>query len=444
MSPHAEDKKSIEERLPAEFRGRSGYRHLLESVDLRISVSGTRGKSKLTLMTASAYRQLGHSVYAKVTGTVPMSYKDGETHPIERDPDQGVRLDETLWEVKRHWPMDVLVLENQAVSPYTMRVFNQTFCRPDYLIITNVRRDHVGEVGDDLKGIAEAYARSAPRESTVLLGEPDPEIFEVVEDELERREVAYVDASPGDDDAAIPAFELVTCLDTLLTSTIGRGFGREQMDRFRQALDDRWSWSPSSLPGVRWFDGFSINDVDSTRAVLHRLLEKESVPVTLVAYFRQDRVGRTASFVSLLEDLFEAGVAKQAYLAGHRADAVAHRLVRHPVEVVPEDPDAVQDLANRLAAECDGEAVMTVGNAVAPWPKTVVQALAGGEPGPFGGPYLPQPDKVPGSPGEIPDPPLDMPLKAYARGKTAAGRADDEENEEEDEDDDRWRWLPYT
>lgn len=374
-----EDKEAIESSLPEEYRGRRGYKRLLDSVDTRISVGGTRGKSKFTRMAEEAFRELGYSTYAKVTGDRPVSIKDGEIHRIARDPDKPVMIDETIWAVKRHWPMEVMILENQGVSPYTMRVFNNLYCRPHYLVITNVRPDHIGDLGTDRTEIAEAFAKSAPKETTVVCGESDPEIREEMRTVLQDKSVTMVDAAPRGADADLPAFEIVTSLDAVLESVIGSGLTEGQLDSYRRRFENAFSWEESSQEGVRWFHGAPINDVDSTERVLDHLLDHDAPPVTFVAYFRRDRPARTTAFTEFLERCFEHDIAARAYLAGHRSNAVARELRGHPVEIVPDDLDAIPDLVEEIGENCAGEAVMTVGNGAEEWPRRFAEVLGGTE-----------------------------------------------------------------
>lgn len=369
----APERAAAEARLPPRYRGHAGYRRLLGDVRLRISVSGVRGKSGLVRNTDQALRARGWSVYAKETGTDPISYKDGVGHAILRDPAKKALLEETVWEVKKYWPMDALVLENQAITPYTTRIFNQVFCRAQYVLITNVRLDHQGTLGRDRERIARALAQSAPRKSVIVSGERDPRLKRVMEREARENETRFVDAAPRE--AALPGVECVAVLDAVLQQALGRGLTGEEWIRNHRDLRRRFQWSPSRLPDIVWFHGAEINDVDSTRLVVDHLLRIRRTPINFVAYFRSDRPDRTASFVPFLREAFEQGIAASAYVAGHAARSVARRLFPWPVRVVPDRVDAAAPLLERIAQECRGQAVMTIANAVPPWPRAVAAGL---------------------------------------------------------------------
>ncbi len=373
------DRRAVEATLPAAYRGRRGYLRLLDDIPLRMSISGTRGKSSLILGAESELRARGHRTYAKQTGTDPVSIRDGVHHPIHRPTRGGALFDENIWEVK-NWlqdGIDALLLENQAISGYTMRVFNEFFCRPHYVLITNIRRDHVEDLGDNLLQHPRAFGRSVPRGRTLVSGEVDEEIAYLLRRECESVGARFVDAAPHRSHVYPPGYESVTVLDSVLELATGRGLGESQLREEHERLRLRFAWSPSALPGVRWFHGAEINDVDSTRAIHQYLLGEEPLPTTFIAYFRPDRRGRTATFATFLAEGLREGWCKRAYLMGSGAEQVARRLQRwrSQVEVLPDQVESVPPLMERLAKDCVGEAVMTVANAVPPVARRLAQAL---------------------------------------------------------------------
>lgn len=389
------EREAIDAGLPPRFRGRAGHQALLDSMTLRVSVSGTRGKSALTKSTAQALHDRGLSVYAKVTGTDPLSFKDGKWNPIKRDPKNKAILEENMWEVKRYWPMDACVLENQGITPYTMNVFNELFVRPNYLFIANVRRDHAGDLARSLPRMAKAFAHSAPRKTTLVNGERDPKLIKIMEKVCKDRGVRFLDASP--ERMEIPGLENIAILDTFLQDWIGEGLTSSEKSTLRSRLQKRFTWGPSSLEGVKWFHGAEINDVDSTREVFNYLQKKHPLPTTMVAYFRHDRTDRTATFIPYLRDLLKEGKIERVVLGGHRASMAARILRSHgAVWEIKERPGSVNRLMELLARECHRGAVMSVANGVPPWPKEFALAMD-----PKGSP-APETKGRPGRPVQVP------------------------------------------
>lgn len=364
-------------QLPPAYRGRAGFRRLIEDVPLRVSVSGIRGKSSLVAACERAYRERGFRTYAKQTGTDPVSIKDGVAHPIPRASRKGSLLEENLRELRRHWPMDVAILENQAITPYTMRVFNHRFCRPHYLLVTNIRRDHLGDLARTLPVSARAFGRSAPPGCTLVSGEPDPDLAGILREEAEAGGARFLDAAPREGGPHPPAYESVTILDALLRASTGKGLEPAGMARHRARLAELFRWRPTGLSGVMGFHGAEINDIDSTLSVHSFLQHRQRLPTSFIAYFRADRRDRTASFAEFLLQALEEGWCDRAYLAGAGSSAVARRLRAwgDRVHAFRDDLAEVPRLLGMVARQCRGGAVMTIANAVPPFPRAVARGL---------------------------------------------------------------------
>lgn len=367
------ERRAIENDLPKKYRGRVNYKSLLDTIDHRIAVTGVRGKSGLVRLTARELERRGLSTYAKVTGDRPVSIKDGVEHAIDRSEARDVLLDETMWEVKRHWPVDAIVLENQAIGNYTMRVFNEVFARPHFVLLTNVRRDHVGRLGPNKVRIARAFAQSVPADTVLISGTRNPHVREVLNEHLEAKGATFVDASPPD--KAAPAMENITILDELLRRIDGDGLGPRRRQHLQDRLDQRFTWWRSRLPDVRWFHAAPVNDIDSTRMVLDYLQSKDPRPVSLVVYLRRDRPGRTSTFVDFLRERFDHGDVVRAYVAGERSRTVARNLKGYQVQDVGDEIERIPGIVRTIGMECRGGAVMTVGNGVPPWPRVFAHSM---------------------------------------------------------------------
>jgi hypothetical protein len=376
-----EEKRRIEQDLPPGLRGRgAGYRRMLEDISLRVAVDGIRGKSSLTKAVDDELRRRGLTTYAKETGTDPISYDDGTPHPIDRR-GEDVTLDETVWEMKSYFPYQAAVVENQAIGGYTMRFFNRRILDPHYLLVTNVRRDHQGDIHRDLEGIARAFGRAANPGSTLICGERRPELRGIVREEATDRGARFVAADVPEDDY-VPGLETLAILDALLDDAFDDGLSADRRQRERYHLEQRFSWRDASRPGLRWFPAAEVNDVDSTQAILDHLLDQRDVPVTFVAYFRPDRRDRTASFVPFLRRHLEDGTAEGAYLAGAGAEVVQRRLsdLGDRATVVEADPDRAETIVDQIHDSSQAGHVMTVGNAVPPFPRAIQAELSTDEP----------------------------------------------------------------
>jgi hypothetical protein len=256
-----------------------------------------------------------------------------------------------------------------------MRVFNDLYCKPHYVLVTNVRRDHLGDIARTLPRMAKAFANSVPPGSVLVSGERDPELKTIMETTAKRRGVRFLDAAPGR--LVVPGYESVTILDAMLYDWMGEGLAKSEKRMMLRDLESRFAWQESSVPGVSWFHGAEINDVDSTRLVIEHMQTRQHKPLTLVAYLRRDRVDRTVSFLPFFDAMLRDGSAERLVLCGHRSAAVANRLRAHRdrVHVLPDTPDSIEQALHILRDHSRGGAVMTVANAVPPWPHAFADAM---------------------------------------------------------------------
>jgi hypothetical protein len=125
-----------------------------------------------------------------------------------------------------------------------------------------------------------------------------------------------------------------------------------------------------------------VNDVDSTQAILDHLDTQAAKPVTFVAYFRPKRRDRTASFVPFFRRHLNSGRVEAVYLAGAGANVVARRLSEHRerVTVVEDNPDRASAIVDQIEQETTGGHIMTVGNAVPPFPRAIQAELDADQP----------------------------------------------------------------
>lgn len=67
----------LTDRLRSFFTRGSRHRHLLENTEIRIGVSGIRGKSSTAKRLGEILFDRGYDTYTKITGDRPTSYTNG-------------------------------------------------------------------------------------------------------------------------------------------------------------------------------------------------------------------------------------------------------------------------------------------------------------------------------------------------------------------------------
>lgn len=325
----------------------------LAGIDHRVVVSGTRGKSTLSRWLHDELVAREYDTYAKLTGTQPVSMYNGLEWVIPRS--GNVTLYENERQIRRFYPMDAIVVENQGITPYTTRLVNTRYVDPNLVVVTNVREDHLDTLGGNRERVARGLARSIPRNSTVICGEAGERIRRYFAAELERRDstVRFVDVPQAY--ANVPGAELVFALDEALRTLDGEGLEPERAEAYLEELDVEWQ----RLPDGRVFDAASVNDVQSTESIRRALVDGPDEVVEPLLYLRQDRPGRTASFARYLNRLAERGDIESAHVVDGHAEPFDAKTT-FPVEIHSKDEDPEGVLAEALAT---GRPVLVMGNA---------------------------------------------------------------------------------
>jgi len=332
---------------------RDRHRDRLADIDVRISVSGTRGKSTLVRWFHDELADRGYDTYAKVTGTDPLSIYNGREWVVPRS--GRTTLYENERELRKFFPMDAVVLENQGITPYTTRLFNTRYVDPTLVVVTNVREDHLDTLGEDRGRIARSLARSIPEGTHVICGEQGASLRRYLSKELNQRgaTVTFVDI-PGEF-LGTPGAELVYCLDEALREVDGQGLDPDRAETYLESLRVEWK----HLPEGRVLDAAAVNDVQSTEATRRALRGGTTDVIQPLVYLRHDRPGRTASYARYLDLLAEQGHVEQARIVnGHARAFDARTDVPVVIHSASEQPDAV--LSEALG---DGWPVILMGNA---------------------------------------------------------------------------------
>ncbi len=335
-------------------RGRA-HRRRLDELDLRIAVTGTRGKSTLVRWLHEALVDRDYDTYSKTTGQQAMSYYNDVAAEIDRD--DSVTLYENEREIKKYDPEDAIVVENHGIREYTTRLVNMRYVDPHIVVLTNVRLDHLDTLGRDYRSITQSLVRSIPSDTHVISGERNEAIVNYLTAELDRRDCQFTSAVPAGRDPGSPGSELLYLLKTVLEMIDDTPLSESERKRFRSRLEVSWD----QLPNGRIYFAADVNDVDSTEQIRQALQGKNPDPLRPLVYFRRDRPGRTASYVDYLNHLADRELVAGIHTVGDHNSAVTRKfdapVITHDVET--ESPEEVLDVV--LDA---GDPVIVMGNSV--------------------------------------------------------------------------------
>jgi poly-gamma-glutamate synthase PgsB/CapB len=256
------------------------------AIPLRITVTGTRGKTTVARMLASVLRESGRRVVAKTTGSEPaLLLPDGSEEPIRRRGRASILEQKRLLRRARREEAQVLVAEAMSLHPENHRAEARGILRPHYTLATNFRVDHVAAAGESREEVAwvlgwgvaagariyvpegeleEAFARQVGARGGELTVVPEPW-------PVSPSPEARADAGP----AGVWSFPENESLVRALCRELGvegeevhRGLRKAGMD---VGAPEVWQVSRGSdKSGVRMVNAFAANDPESTERLLAR------------------------------------------------------------------------------------------------------------------------------------------------------------------------------
>jgi len=359
-----------------EAQGLSSQR---DKVPLRIAVTGSRGKSTLVRLVVAALRTANVQVVAKTTGSAPrLHHVDGQEESIRR------RGTPSLLEIKQALRLagkeqaEVLVVELMSLQPENLFAESVRLLQPQFLLLTNVREDHLEQMGETRFQIAEALAAAIPLGSKVLL--PEEEYYPVFKEVAQARqaEVIQVDQTwlehfPQRELAALPSgvffsqLRLLACLwkQLGLAEKMGLNFLRSYHADPGAPRLFQFKYGPSRTKWVA-FNAFAANDPLSTRELMDQFkkqLPSEPEPWIGLLNLRADRGDRTWQWIKALQqNLFPEF--ERFYVLGRTAPAFCRHCRGAPgVSAIPLSLKKPPLVMNRLARDYPlGGQLIGVGN----------------------------------------------------------------------------------
>ena len=151
----------------------SHFHHMsLAQLPIRIHVNGSRGKSSVTRLIAAGLRAGGLKTLAKTTGTAPRIIdENGKDRIIHRLRDASIGEQVRLLRNFAKKKPDAVVLECMAVNPQYQWVSEQKMIKSTVSVITNVRPDHLDEMGSTLQDNAMSLSNTIPFNGKLITSE---------------------------------------------------------------------------------------------------------------------------------------------------------------------------------------------------------------------------------------------------------------------------------
>lgn len=344
------------------------------AIPLLIAVTGTRGKTSVTRMLASVLRQSGRRVLAKTTGSeASFILPDGSEQVIRRRGRPSIIEQKHVLRLSAELGVDAAVVEVMSIHAENHRVEARHILKPDVVLATNLRVDHISAVGYTREAVASVTALDVPPGARAVVPKHEclPQFRGVMEEQGSGLvEVAPYSAPPVTGGLGLGADGFGENLDLIweVTRSLGvddatiiEGIRRAQPDVGALRI---WRYPPKEEVAPCFLvSAFAANDPESTALVYERVIAAVDATwercVGLLT-LRHDRGDRTAQWVEALS----AGFVKRfrrLYVLGLHARAVERRLRRCndmvPVEVL-RDIRPAEITRRALSAVEDGERIV--------------------------------------------------------------------------------------
>jgi poly-gamma-glutamate synthase PgsB/CapB len=341
----------------------------LDAIPVRVLVNGTRGKSTITRLIAGALRGGGLTTVAKTTGTAArFIHPDTSEEPVRRRfgiPDVGEQIG-VVERAARYRP-DALVMECMALRPPLQEVSQTKLIRATIGVLSNVRPDHLTEMGPTLDDVARSLSRAMPRGGVCVTAERDR--LPLLAAEAARRDCRLLAVDPESvSDAELAGFDWLTFKENVaIALAVAELLGVPR----GAALRGMWATPPD--PGaltvtryrhrgglLRFANVMAANDPQSTLLNIAELTRQRLIraPVYGVINCRRDRPERNAQMGAIVPALGAATVflIGQATRSARRAipDAWAGEVVE-----LGDGEDTTQLILNRIPADAS---LVAVGN----------------------------------------------------------------------------------
>jgi poly-gamma-glutamate synthase PgsB/CapB len=303
----------------------------------------------------------GRRVLAKTTGSRPvLIFPDGTETEIRRAGPPSIREQVRLMALASEIGADTVVAEFMSIGEECLATESRGIVRPGILALTNVRLDHLDQMGRTKEAVARTLSAAFPEGGTVFV--PREEVHPVFEGGAERLRARIVPVEAlregrGDEVAQDAEAERGNCAASF--PTLRHEFepnlrlSREILTFLGVPGDRAWAGMAEAVPdfgGLRiwrkrfenppreahFVSAFAANDPESSAAVLEKIgkiLSLNTKSIVGLLCLREDRGDRTLQWVR---------AAKEGFFAGFERVAILGRPA----------PAALRELRRRLGSEC--------------------------------------------------------------------------------------------
>lgn len=272
-----------------------------------IHVNGIRGKSTVSRLIDAGIRAGGDKVFTKITGTSPRII---DTCNVEREINRKgkANIKEQIKTV--NWAYregaEVLITECMAVKSEYQYICENKILHADINIITNVREDHLDEMGKSLDEIASSLANTVPTNGAIFTS--DEKYFDFFKREaIKKNSKVFINREEKEE-----YWEIDFPSNVALALEVCKYIGIDE----KKALEGMKNYHRD--PGVLkvllyknrenkiyFINAMAANDPNSTEIIIDRLSKKDywNNKRYLLVNNRGDRVSRWEQYISFVKKI---------------------------------------------------------------------------------------------------------------------------------------------
>ena len=278
-----------------------------ETFKYLIHVNGIRGKSTVSRLIDAGVRAGGYKVFTKITGTSPRII---DTFNVEREINRKGKANIKEQIKTINWAYregaEVLITECMAVKPEYQYICENKILHADINIITNVREDHLDEMGKSLDEIASSLANTIPTNGAIFTS--DEKYFDFFEREaIKKNSKAFINREEKEE-----YWEIDFPSNVALALEVCKYIGIDE----KKALEGMKNYHRD--PGVLkvllyknrknkiyFTNAMAANDPNSTEIIIDRLSKKDywNNKRYLLVNNRGDRVSRWEQYISFVKKI---------------------------------------------------------------------------------------------------------------------------------------------
>ncbi|MBN1755574.1 poly-gamma-glutamate synthase PgsB [bacterium] len=288
----------------------------LNSIPIRIHVNGIRGKSSVTRLITAGLQAGGIKTLGKTTGSsAQMLLPDGVEVPIQRIGPPNIIEQLKIIKIASRMSVDAIVIECMAVKPDLQWLCEHKIVRSTAGVITNIRPDHLDEMGPTLEKVCDAISSTIPRNGLVFTAEEQNLVCLVKNAKEVDSKVITTDPEDVTDDEVsnFAYFEHKENVSLALDVVNHYGVKRDV------ALKGMYKANPDpgalKITRIKYFEktldfinAFAANDPVSTGKIWETVVREKNqdYPVIVIANARSDRISRTEQLAEMLAKQLKA------------------------------------------------------------------------------------------------------------------------------------------